>query len=181
MTRANFLLVAALALAGCASPLPSTELPPARFVEPAPEFPGLRDYRGIVDLAIKPSGLDQSAVADLARTAQIDFVVLGDSVKPGDSDFGIGGFTDDILFIPGGTFAVDGGEIVGVNLRAAVAANLNPVDLIAAIHDQGGLAIARDPAKFSSSADYALADAIEVYNQRSTWSAVSATTLQLRA
>jgi hypothetical protein len=183
MTRANSLFVAALALAlaGCASPLPSTDLPPARFVEPAPEFPGLRDYRGIVDLAIKPSGLDQSAVADLARTEQIDFVVLGDSVKPGDSDFGIGGFTNDILFIPGGAFAVGDGEIVAVNLRAAVAPNLNPVDLIAAIHDQGGLAIARDPAKFSSSADYALADAIEVYDQRSAWSAVSPTTLELRA
>ena len=53
--------------------------------------------------------------------------------------------------------------------------------MIAAIHDQGGLAIAADPAKFSSSADYALADAIEVYNQRSAWSALSPTTLYLRA
>ncbi len=186
MTRdGRFRLIASaaiiLALAGCSSPLPSTDLPPARFVQPAPEFPGLRDYRGIVDLAIKPSGLDQSAVADLAKTAQIDFVVLGDSVKPGDTDFGIGGFTDDILFIPGGAFRVNGGEIVAVNLHAAVAPNLNPVDLMAAIHDQGGLGIARDPAKFSSSADYALADAIEVYNQRSAWIAESATTLYLRA
>ncbi len=132
-------------------------------------------------MRIKPSRLDQSAVADLAKTAQIDFIVLGDSVKPGDSDFGIGGFTSDILFIPGGAFAVNGGEIVAVNLHAAVAPNLTPADLIAAIHDQGGLAIAADPAKFSSSADYALADAIEVYSQRSTWSAESATTLYLRA
>lgn len=170
-----------LALAGCSSPLPSTDLPPARFVQPAPEFPGLRDYRGIVDLAIKPSGLDQSAIADLAKTAQIDFIVLGDSVQPGDTDFGIGGFTDDILFIPGGAFAINGGEIVAVNLHAAVAPNLNPVDLMAAIHDQGGLAIARDPAKFSSSSDYALADALEVYNQRSAWTAVNTTTLYLRA
>jgi hypothetical protein len=183
MRRGRFLFAAAvlLALAGCSSPLPNTDLPPARFVQPAPGFPGLRDYRGVVDLAIKPSGMDQSAVADLAKTAQIDFIVLGDSVQPGESDFGIGGFTNDILFIPGGAFAVGGGEIVGVNLHAAVAPNLNPVDLIAAIHDQGGLAIARDPAKFSSSADYALADAIEVYNQRAAWSAVSATTLDLRA
>jgi hypothetical protein len=184
MGRRRFrLLVAAvsLALAGCSAPLPSTDLPPARFVSAAPEFPGLRDYRGIVDLRIKPSGLDQSAVADLAKTAQIDFIVLGDSVKPGDSDFGIGGFTSDILFIPGGAFAVNGGEIVAVNLHAAVAPNLTAGDLIAAIHDQGGLGIAADPTKFSSSADYALADAIEVYNQRSTWSAESATTLYLRA
>jgi hypothetical protein len=107
--------------------------------------------------------------------------VLGDSVKPGDSDFGIGGFTNDILFIPGGAFAVNGGEIIAANLRAAIAANVAQADLIAAIHDQGGLAIARDPEKFSSSADYALADAIEVYNQRAAWIANSATTLDLRA
>src|SRR6266849_5674127 len=138
--------LASLAVAGCSAPLPSTDLPPARFVSAAPEFPGLRDYRGIVDLRIKPSGLDQSAIADLAKTAQIDFIVLGDSVQPGDSDFGIGGFTGDILYIPGGAFAAGGGEIVAVNLHAALTPNLNPGDLIAAIHDQGGLGIARDPA-----------------------------------
>src|ERR1700757_1661394 len=103
MTRdGRFRLIASaaiiLALAGCSSPLPSTDLPPARVVQPAPEFPGLRGYRGIVELAIKPYGLDQAAVAYLANTAQIDFIVLGDSVKAGDSDFGIGGFTSDILF-----------------------------------------------------------------------------------
>ena len=180
--RFRFLAVTvSLALAGCSAPLPSTDLPPARFVSAAPEFPGLRDYRGIVDLRIKPSGLDQAAVADLAKSAQIDVIVLGDSVKPGDSDFGIGGFTNDILFIPGGAFAVGGGEIVAVNPRAAIAPNLSPSDLIAAIHDQGGLAIAADPAKFPSSADYALADALEVYNQRSTWTAQSSSTLYLRA
>ena len=180
-SRFGFVAAILLALAGCSSPLPSTDLPPARFVQPAPEFPGLRDYRGIVDLAIKPSGLDQSGVSDLAKTAQIDFIVLGDSVKAGDSDFGIGGFTSDILFIPGGAFAVGDGEIVAVNLRAALTPTVAPADLIAAIHDQGGLAIARDPAKFSSSADYALADGIEVYNQRAAWTAVSPTTLDLRA
>ena len=97
--------LASLAIAGCSAPLPSTDLPPARFVSAAPEFPGLRDYRGIVDLRIKPSGLDQSAVADLAKAAQIDFIVLGDPVKPGDSDFGIGGFTSDILFKNPGRYA----------------------------------------------------------------------------
>jgi hypothetical protein len=180
--RFGFLaILVSLALAGCSAPLPSTDLPPARFVAAAPEFPGLRDYRGIVDLRIKPSGLDQAAVADLAKSAQIDFVVLGDPVKPGDSDFGIGGFTSDILFIPGGAFAVGGGEIIAMNPRAAIAPNLSPADLIAAIHDQGGLAIAVDPAKFASSADYALADAIEVYNQRSAWIAQSQASLYLRA
>jgi hypothetical protein len=134
-----------------------------------------------VDLRIKPSGLDQSAVADLAKAAQIDFIVLGDPVKPGDSDFGIGGFTSDILFIPGGAFDIGGGQIVAVNLHSAIAPNLTANDLIAAIHDQGGLAIAAEPAKFSSPADYALADAIEVYNQRSVWTAQNATTLYLRA
>ena len=173
--------LASLAVAGCSAPLPSTDLPPARFVSAAPEFPGLRDYRGIVDMRIKPSGLDQSAVADLAKAAQIDFIVLGDPVKPGDSDFGIGGFTSDILFIPGGAFDIAGGEIVAVNLHSAIAPNLTPNDLIAAIHDQGGLAIAADPAKFSSPADYALADAIEVYNQREVWSAQSPTSHYLRA
>src|SRR5260370_15184484 len=180
--RFRFLLVPlSLALAGCSAPLPSTDLPPARFVSAAPEFPGLRDYRGIVDLRIKPSGLDQTAVADLAQAGQIDFIVIGDQVTPGDSDFGIGGFTSDILFIPGGAFAVGGGEIIAVNPHAAIAPNLTPGDLIAAIHDQGGLAIAADPAKFPSSADYALADAIEVYNQRSAWSDQSPSALYLRA
>src|SRR4029077_5082853 len=113
--RLRFLAaLASLAIAGCSAPLPSTDLPPARFVSAAPEFPGLRDYRGIVDLRIKPSGLDQSAVADLPKGGRNAFIVLGDPVKPGDSDFGIGGFTSDILFIPGGAFDIGGGEIVAV-------------------------------------------------------------------
>lgn len=184
MSSFRFRLLAALAslaLARCSAPLPSTDLPPARFVSAAPEFPGLRDYRGIVDMRIKRSGLDQAAIADLAKSAQIDFIVLGDPVKPGDLDFGIGGFTSDILFIPGGAFDIGGSEIVAVNLHSAIAPNLTPNDLIAAIHDQGGLAIAADPAKFSSPSDYALADAIEVYNQRTVWSAQSPTALYLRA
>jgi hypothetical protein len=125
--------------------------------------------------------MDQSAIADLAKTAQIDFIFLADRVQPGDSDFGIAGFTSDILFIAGGAFEIGGSEIIGVNLHEPIKPNLAPNDLIAAIHDQGGLAIAADPAKFTSSEGYALADAMEVYNQRSAWLAQSPTTLYLRA
>jgi hypothetical protein len=173
--------VAALVFAGCSAPLPSTELPPARYIEPVPEFREFHDYRGIVDLAIKPSGMDQSAIADLARTAQIDFIFLADRVQPGDSDFGIAGFSNGILFITGGAFDLSGSQIIGVNIHEAIKPNLTPNDLISAIHDQGGLAIAADPAKFASSADYALADAMEVYNDRSAWLAQSPTGRYLRA
>ena len=147
----------------------------------APEFPGFHDYRGIVDLPIKASGMDQSGIADLAKTSQIDFIFLADRVQPGDTDFGIAGFTSDILFIAGGAFEVGGSQIIGVNLHEPIKPNLTPNDLIAAIHDQGGLAIAADPAKFASSEDYALADAMEVYNARSAWLAQSPTTLYFRA
>ncbi|HEV2170915.1 MAG TPA: hypothetical protein VGR40_08200, partial [Candidatus Binatus sp.] len=179
----GFLILAVLVLAGCGSPLPSTDLPPARYIQPAPEFPEFHDYRGIVDLPLNASGMDQSALADLAKTSQIDFIFLADSVQANgsDNDFGVGGFTSDILFIPGGAFDIGGGRIVGVNLHEAIKPNLTPNDLIAAIHDQGGIAIAADPSKFSSSADYALADAIEVYNQRSAWLAQSRGSLYLHA
>ncbi len=189
MTRSRLFLKvcfsAVVLLAGCSSPLPTTELPPARYIETVPEFPGFHDYRGIIDLPIKASGMDQSGIADLAKTAQIDFIFLADRVQPGesesDSDFGIAGFTSDILFISGGAFEVGGSEIIGVNLHEPIKPNLAPNDLIAAIHDQGGLAIASDPAKFASSEDYALADAMEVYSQRSAWLAQSPATLYLRA
>jgi hypothetical protein len=177
----SLLTLATLAIIGCSSPLPSTELPPARYIQPSPEFPAFHDYRGIVDLPLKAAGMDQSAVADLARTAQIDFIFLADRVQHGDSDFGIAGFTNDILFISGGAFDVGGSRIIGVNLHEPIKPNLAPNDLIAAIHDQGGLAIAADPASFASSADYALADAMEVYSQRSAWLAQNPTTLYLRA
>jgi hypothetical protein len=181
--RYSFLIVAVLVLAGCSAPLPSTDLPPARYIQGAPEFPDFHDYRGIVDLPLNASGMDQGALADLARTSQIDFIFLADSAQANgsDNDFGVGGYTNDILFIPGGAFDVGGGRIIGVNLHDAIKPNLTPNDLIAAIHDQGGLAIAADPAKFASSADYALADAIEVYNQRSAWLAQSPASLYLRA
>jgi hypothetical protein len=179
--RFLFPIVAAAVLAGCSAPLPSTELPPARYIESAPEFPEFHDYRGIVDLPIKPTGMDQAGISELAKTAQIDFIFLADRVEPGGTDYGIGGFTNDILFVTGGAFAIGGSDIIGVNLHEAIKPNLAPNDLIAAIHDQGGLAIAADPAKFASSEDYALADAIEVYNQRAAWLSQSPTTLYLRA
>jgi hypothetical protein len=175
------LIIASITLAGCSSPLPTTELPPARYIQGAPEFPGFHDYRGIVDLPMKASGMDQSGIADLAKISQIDFIFLADRVQPGDTDFGIAGFTSDILFIAGGAFEVGGSQIVGVNLHEPIKPNLTPNDLIAAIHDQGGLAIAADPAKFASSEDYALADAMEVYNARSAWLAQPPTTLYFRA
>jgi hypothetical protein len=179
--QCSLLTIAALTVTACSSPLPTTELPPARYIQAAPEFPGLHDYRGIFDLPIKASGMDQSAVAELAKTSQIDFIFLADRVQPGDTDFGIGGFTDEILFISGGAFEVGGSQIIGVNLHEPIKPNLAPNDLISAIHDQGGIAIASDPAKFESSEDYALADAMEVYNQRSAWLAQNPTTLYLRA
>ncbi|MGA7621553.1 MAG: hypothetical protein WBV99_19430, partial [Candidatus Binatus sp.] len=183
--RFCFPMVAALILAGCSAPLPSTELPPARFVSAAPEFPGFHDYRGIIDLPIKTSGMDQSEIADLAKAAQIDFIFLADRVQPSqsesDSGFGIAGFSNGILFVPGGAFEIGGSEIIGVNIHEPIKPNLTPNDLISAIHDQGGLAIAADPAKFASSADYALADAMEVYSQRSAWTAQNPTALYFRA
>ena len=177
----SLLTVAALTLIGCSSPLPTTELPPARYIEMTPEFPGFHDYRGIIDLPLKASGMDQSGIADLAKTTQIDFIFLADRVQPGDTDFGIGGFTNDILFISGGAFDVGGSQIIGANIREPIKPNVTPNDLISAIHDQGGIAIAVDPAKFASSEDYALADAMEVYNQRSAWLAQNPTTLYLHA
>jgi len=173
--------VFALAIAGCSAPLPSTELPPARFIAPVPEFPGVLDYRGIFNFKMKPTGLDQPGVADLAKAAQIDFIILGDRVKAGEADYGIPGFTSEILFISGGSFESGGGEIVGVNLREMIHPNLGTADLIGAIHDQGGLAIAAQPTKFANTADFALADGIEVYNQRDTWREQSAASLYLRA
>src|SRR5512135_762594 len=80
---------AALALGACSSPLPSTELPPARFVSMAPEFQGLRDYRGVMNLSLKSTGMDQAALSKLVQAAQLDFIFIGDRTKPGDSDFGI--------------------------------------------------------------------------------------------
>ena len=161
--------------------MPSTELPPTRLVAPAREFPQLRDYRGVVDLKLKPSGIDQAAAAQLARDAQLDFVILGDTVSSGTADYGISGFTSGILFIAGGAFQVGGGEIIGVNLHDAIKSAANATALVGAIHEQGGLAVAGAPARFGSSDDYALADALEVYSQADAWRAKSPTALKLGA
>ncbi|MGO9602144.1 MAG: hypothetical protein ACLQAT_01855 [Candidatus Binataceae bacterium] len=175
------LTIAAFCTTGCSAPLPSTELPPGRMVAPALEFPELRDYRGVLDLRVKDANLDQEAVAELAKTAQIDFIALGDRAKPGDTDYGIGGFTSDILFIPGASFAADGGEIIAINPHAPIDPTKSPNEIIGAIHDEGGVAIAAAPTKFGSPDDYALADAIEVYNQREEWMADSQSAIYWRA
>ena len=181
LARIGIALFAIVFAAGCSAPLPTTELPPTRLVAPALEFPELRDYRGIVNCRMKAAGLDESKLADLARTAQIDFVTIGDPAGPGEADYGIGGFTSQILFIPGATFKLGGGEIVGVNLHQPIDASRPAAELIGAIHDQGALAIAADPAAFKSPAGYALADAMEVYNQNSEYAASSSTALYWRA
>ena len=169
----------ALALGACAAPLPTTELPPTRLVAPAREFPELRDYRGVVDLKLKPSGLDQAAIAQRARDAQLDFVTLGDRVTSGASDYGISGYTSEILFIAGGSFEIGGGEIVGINLRDAINPPASASNLISAIHEQGGIAVAGDPSRFTSPADYALADALQVYSQSAAWRSKSPMSLKL--
>jgi hypothetical protein len=172
---------AALAVFGCAAPMPSTDLPPTRIVAPARDFPELRDYRGVVDLQLKGSGLDEAGVADLARAAQLDFVTLGDDAEPGAANYGTGGFTSAILFIPGGAFKIGGSEIVGVNIHDPITAGTSVPALVDAIHAQGGLAVAREPSRFTSPDDFALADAVEVYDQSAAWRAVSPFSLKLRA
>jgi hypothetical protein len=174
-------VAAAILLPACSAPLPSTELPPGRFVAPALEFPQLRDYRGIVDLRTANTKMDQSAVADLAKTTQIDFIILADRAKPGASSYGIGGFTSDILFIPGASFPVDQGQIIAVDPREPIDPSIPSSDLVAAIHDKGGVALAAAPAQFKSAGDYALADGIEVYNQRDSWLSQNQSTLYWRA
>ena len=161
--------VAAIVLSACSAPLPSTELPPGREVAPALEFPQWRDYRGVLDLRIRDAGLDQAAVAEAAKVAQIDFVVMADRARKSDTDYGLGGFTSGILFIPGASFPVDGGDIIAVNPHSPIDPSKPSSDLVAAIHDQGGVAIASAPTEFKSAGDYALADGIEVFNQRAAW------------
>jgi hypothetical protein len=176
-----FAALAAIYLIGCSAPLPSTELPPGREVAPALEFPDLRDYRGIFDLRIRDANLDQGAVADQAKSAQIDFIMIGDRARPGATDYGIGGFTSAILFIPGASFPVDGGDIIAINPRAPIDLSKPSGELVGAIHDQGGVAIAAGPSEFKSAGDYALADGIEIYNQNAAWKAENQSTLYWRA
>jgi len=173
-------LLAAVTPMGCGAPLPSTNLPLTREVMPVEEFPPLRDYRGAVDVVLDGSGIDQSRLAEIARNEQIDFITLANPAKHGPVDFGIAGYTGNIVFIPGAAFKVAGGTIIGANLHEPIKTDLAPSSLISAIHDQGALAIAADPAKFHSADAYALADAIEVYNQNSVWDAHSPDKMRLR-
>jgi hypothetical protein len=172
--------VAAACAVGCGGSLPSTDLPSGREVAPALEFPELRDYRGVIDCKMRASGLDQSKLGDLASAAQIDFVFLGDAAQKNSTDFGIGGFTSNVLFFPGAAYKVgnDGAEIVGLNLQHPLDES---GDLITQIHDQGGLALAANLAGFSSPDQYALADAVEIYNLDRAWHEHSALALYLRA
>ncbi len=164
-------IAAAALVAGCAAPLPSTQLPPARFIMPARGIPGLRDYRGVVDFRLRASGISEVEAADLALKSQIDFMFVADRADS-NADYGASGFTNQILFIAGASFAAGsgGGEVLGFNLTAPIAPKLGTTDLIAAIRDQGGIAGVAGASRFESAADYALADAMEVYNLGAQWS-----------
>lgn len=180
MLRALFLVLAAGFVAGCGGSLPSTDLPSGREVAPALEFPALRDYRGIVDCKMRQSGLDQSKLGDLAVAAQIDFIFLGDYAEKNSADFGIGGFTDNVLFFPGAAYKIgnDGAEIVALNLQRPIDESK---DIIGQIHDQHALALAANLAAFSSPDQYALADAVEIYNLERAWHSHSSLALYLKA
>lgn len=181
--RALAAAVALVVAAGCGGSLPGTDLPPARYVMPALEFPGLRDYRGLLNCKFRNSGLDQARLGELAHNQQIDFICLGDEATRGTGDYGISGFTEQVLFIAGGSFPVGntGAAIVGINLREPIDAGRSTADLIGQIHSQGALALAANPSRFAAPADYALADAIEIYNQRSAWDAQSGSSMYLRS
>jgi len=178
--RSLILVFAICVAAGCGGSIPSTDLPSGREVAPALEFPELRDYRGVIDCKMRQSGLDQSKLADLARTAQIDFIFLGDYAEKNSTDFGIGGFTSDVLFFPGASFKVgnDGAEIIALNLQHPIDESK---DLIGQIHDQHALALAANLGAFSSPDLYALADAAEIYNVDRAWHAHSAFGLYMKA
>ncbi len=180
---ASAVILAALAGAGCGGSLPGTDLPPARYLMPALEFPSLRDYRGVLDCRFRNSGMDQAKLGGLAHDQQIDFICLGDEARRGSTDFGISGFTEQVLFIAGASFPAGsgGGAIVAINLRDPVSPGSSTSELIGQIHGQGALALASNPARFASPGDYALADGIEIYNQRSEWDAQNATMMYLRA
>lgn len=168
---------------GCGGSLPGTDLPMARTVSPALEFPELRDYRGEIDCKMRQSGFDEAKLGELARGAQIDFIFLGDYAKGASTDFGIAGFTEQVLFIPGASFKIGnrGAEIVALNLQHAIDAGGAAGDIIGQIHEQGGLALAVNPNRFTSPDEYAIADAIEIYNQQTAWDAQGSWSRYLRA
>jgi hypothetical protein len=163
--------------------MPGVDLPAMREVGPARGFPELRDYRGIVDCRPRRSGLTQTRLADLAHDAQIDFICLADRASRGSSEYGIGGFTGELLVVPGASFAVarGGAEIVGLNLSQPIDPDASPAAIIGAIHRQNGVAIAVRPARFASASDYALADAMEVYNLERAWRSQNSGAIYMRA
>jgi len=175
-------LAAIVAGAGCSAALPGTDLPPTREVQAALEFPELRDYRGVVDCRPSATGIGQTTLGDLAQAAQIDFVCLTDRVSKPTSNYGTAGFTSQVLFFPGGSFAVSGGgEILGIGLHDPIDPALDAAQLIEEIHRQGAVAIANQVGRFSNSSAYALADGIEVFNLAQAWEATGASRILLRA
>ena len=171
------------ACAGCGGSLPGTDLPMARMVSPALEFPELRDYRGVIDCKMRQSGFDEAKLGALARNQQIDFIFLGDYTTGAATDFGIAGFTEQVLFIPGASYKIGnrGAEITALNLQHPIDAGRAAGDIVGQIHEQGGLALAVNPTRFSSPDGYALADAVEIYNQQTAWDAQASWSRYLRA
>lgn len=174
-------LAAVLALGGCGASLPSTDLPPSREVLPALEFADLRDYRGIVDCRPSATGVDQLRLAELAQAAQIDFICLADRVSKPTANYGTPGFTSQVLFFPGGSFAAGGGELLGIDLHDPIDPALDAPRLIEEIHRQGGVAIANQVERFSSASDYAAADGIAVFSLAQAWEAAGEWRIFLRA
>ena len=84
------------------------------------------------------------------------------------------------LFFPGAAFKVgnQGAEIVALNLQHPIDESK---DLIGQIHDQHALALAANLAGFSSPDQYALADAVEIYNLDRAWHEHSPFALYLKA
>ncbi len=177
--RKLVLVFAICCAAGCGGSLPSTELPSGREVAPALEFPELRDYRGVIDCKIRQSGFDQAKLAELAVSAQIDFIFLGDYAEKNSTDFGVGGFTSNVLFFPGAAYKVgnDGAEIVALNLQHPLDES---GDIIRQIHDQHALALAANLPAFSSPDQYSLADAAEIYSIDRAFQSHSSLGLYLR-
>src|SRR5262249_50866854 len=118
--------------------------------------------------------------ADLAKTAQLDFIALG-NLQSGAADYGVGGYTSEILFIPGASFETDGGQIFSMNLHSPGDSGKDARRAISMIHHQGGVEFAASPSGFRSDRDYALADGMEVYNQEEQWDSESRRSLYLRA
>jgi len=120
-------------------------------------------------MRLRASGISEVEAADLALKSQIDFIFLADR-PDSKADYGTSGFTNQILFIAGAAFATGtaGAEVLGLNLTVPVDPTLGNRDLIAAIRDQGGIAAVAGASRFGSE-DYALANAIEVYNLGAQW------------